>query len=64
MIRGATALKSARALPHIEREVIIPVVNGNEISELTELIEDIVPHAFLIISDAHEVLGEGFQRRS
>ena len=34
-----------------------------EIAQLTEIIEDVDPDAFVIISDVHEVLGEGFRRR-
>jgi len=39
------------------------VVTRKEISKLTELIENIDSDDFAIISDVHEVLGEGFRRR-
>ncbi|UCF63945.1 MAG: YitT family protein [bacterium] len=61
--RGATALKARGLYKNIDREVIMTVVTRKEISQLTELIEDIDPDAFVIISDVHEVLGEGFRRR-
>ena len=63
MSRGATALKARGLYKNIEREVLMTVVTRKEISELTELIENIDPDAFVIISDVHEVLGEGFRRR-
>ncbi|MEJ2633714.1 MAG: YitT family protein [Calditrichia bacterium] len=61
--RGATALKARGLYKNIDREVLMTVVTRKEIGELTELIEDIDPDAFVIISDVHEVLGKGFRRR-
>ncbi len=61
--RGATALKAFGLYKKIDREVIMTVVTRKEISELVETIKEIDPGAFVIISDVHEVLGEGFRRR-
>ena len=61
--RGATALKARGLYKNIDREVVMTVVTRKEIAQLTEIIEDIDPDAFVIISDVHEVLGEGFRRR-
>lgn len=61
--RGATALKARGLYKNIDREVVMTVVTRKEIPELIEIIEDIDPDAFVIISDVHEVLGEGFRRR-
>jgi uncharacterized membrane-anchored protein YitT (DUF2179 family) len=61
--RGATALKARGLYKKIDRDVIMTVVTRKEIPELIEIIEDIDPDAFVIISDVHEVLGEGFRRR-
>lgn len=61
--RGATALKAFGLYKKIDREVIMTVVTRKEISELVETIKEIDPDAFVIISDVHEVLGEGFRRR-
>jgi uncharacterized membrane-anchored protein YitT (DUF2179 family) len=63
MSRGATALKAHGLYKNIDREVLMTAVTRKEISELTELIENIDPDVFVIISDVHEVLGEGFRRR-
>ncbi len=63
MSRGATALKARGLYRNIDREVVMTVVTRREVRELTDLIEDIDPDAFVIISDVHEVLGEGFRRR-
>lgn len=61
--RGATALKAFGLYKKIDREVIMTVVTRKEISELVDTIKAIDPGAFVIISDVHEVLGEGFRRR-
>ncbi len=61
--RGATALKGRGLYKNIDREIIMTVVSRKEITLLTELIEDIDPTAFVIITPVHEVLGEGFRRR-
>ncbi len=61
--RGATALHGRGLYKNIERDVLLTVVSRKEISLLTELIEEIDPSAFVIISNVHEVLGEGFRRR-
>lgn len=61
--RGATALQARGLYKNIEREVIMTVVTRKEITLLTEMIEEIDPDAFIIISEVHEVLGKGFRRR-
>jgi uncharacterized membrane-anchored protein YitT (DUF2179 family) len=61
--RGATALKAHGLYKNIDREVIMTVVTRKEIRQLTDIIEEIDPDAFVIISEVHEVLGEGFRRR-
>ncbi len=61
--RGATALHAHGLYKNVERDVIMTVVTRKEIGELTEIIENIDEDAFVIISDVHEVLGEGFRRR-
>jgi len=61
--RGATAMKSRGLYMDIEREVIFTVVTRREVNILTDMINEIDPKAFVIISNVHEVLGEGFRRR-
>jgi uncharacterized membrane-anchored protein YitT (DUF2179 family) len=59
--RGATGL-FGRGLYSTERkEVILCVISRAEEVKLKELVRQIDPKAFVIISDVHEVLGEGFK---
>jgi uncharacterized membrane-anchored protein YitT (DUF2179 family) len=61
--RGATALKSRGLYQNVEREVIVAIVTLKELGKLQELIRDIDPDAFVVVSNVHEVLGNGFRRR-
>lgn len=61
--RGATALHGKGLYTGKEKDVILAVVTRAEISNLKELVHSIDPHAFVILTDVHEVLGEGFKRR-
>lgn len=40
--------------------MIYSVIYKSQLQEMKELIHQIDPHAFITITDAHEVLGEGF----
>ncbi|MCD4742728.1 MAG: YitT family protein [Desulfobacteraceae bacterium] len=61
--RGATALHGRGLYSDQEREVLYTVITRKEISLLTEIVENIDPHAFIIINNVHEVLGQGFRPR-
>ena len=37
-------------------------IRRRQITELKDLVSEIDPRAFLILQDAHQVLGEGFRR--
>jgi len=63
MSRGATALKARGLYHNVEREIIFTIITLKELSQLTEIIKEIDPDAFVIINNIHEVLGKGFRRR-
>lgn len=60
MGRGATLLEGRGAYTRNNREVLYCVVARNEITRLKTLVQHIDPHAFVVVSDAHDVAGEGF----
>ena len=64
MSRGVTALDGRGAYTGETREVILVVFNKLELSRLKYLVHNIDPNAFVIVSDANEVLGEGFRKFS
>lgn len=59
--RGATLWAGKGAYTGTERQVIMTVVNRSEITRLKRIVSEVDPRAFIIISDAREVLGEGFR---
>ncbi|MBL1215500.1 MAG: YitT family protein [Ignavibacteriae bacterium] len=61
--RGATALKTRGLYKNVEREVLTTVVTMKELGQLQDIIKEIDSDAFVIISNVHEVLGNGFRRR-
>ncbi len=63
MDRGATALHGKGLYMNVEREILFTVVTRREVPLLVETVKGIDPHAFVIVNNVHEVLGEGFRPR-
>lgn len=61
--RGATAFKTRGLWTNTEREVIMTVVPFKETAKLTEKVREIDKDAFIILNNAHEILGKGFHKR-
>ena len=59
--RGATFLKGEGAYTGDDKNVILVIVQKKEVVELKRLVKNIDPSAFIIISDIHEALGNGFK---
>lgn len=64
MDRGATILHGEGAYSSDEKKVLMVAFKQKEIVPLKEKVNEIDPHAFLIVCDAHDVLGEGFRTYS
>ena len=60
--RGVTKLTAYGGYTDYERPILMCVVDQNEFMKLTQLVKSIDPTAFVIVTDASEVLGEGFKR--
>jgi uncharacterized membrane-anchored protein YitT (DUF2179 family) len=60
MDRGVTILKGQGSYTKRDRDVLYCVVAKNELSRLKSVITSVDPHAFVAVSDVHDVLGEGF----
>ena len=61
MDRGVTILHGQGAYTGKEREVLMCAFKQREIAAIRSAVKEIDPDAFLIVCDAHEVLGEGFR---
>ena len=62
--RGATFLKGEGAYSHKDTKVILTAVKRQQLAELKELVVAVDPDAFIIVQEAHQVLGDGFSRYS
>lgn len=61
MQRGVTVMQGKGGYTGEERTVLYCVISRSEVEELKSLVREADPHAFLVIGQAHEALGEGFQ---
>ena len=62
--RGATYLTGEGSYSHQPKKVILTVVKKQQIADLKRLVVGIDPDAFIVVQEAHQVLGEGFARYS
>ena len=62
--RGATFLHGEGSYSHKDTKVVLAAVKKQQIAELKALVMEIDPNAFLIVQEAHQVLGDGFSRYS
>ena len=62
--RGATFLHGEGSFTHAQTKVVLAAVKKQQITELKELVMAIDPKAFVIVQEAHQVLGDGFSRYS
>ena len=59
--RGVTWLNATGAYSERNKQVICCAVHKSEYTKIKRKVKEIDPHAFIIITNAGEVLGEGFQ---
>lgn len=62
--RGATFLHGEGSYSHNSTKVVLTAVKKRQITELKDLVMEIDPDAFVIVQEAHQVLGDGFARFS
>lgn len=62
--RGATFLHAEGSYSHTRTKVVLAAVKKQQLAELKELVVQIDPNAFIIVQEAHQVLGDGFSRYS
>ena len=62
--RGATFLHGQGYYSRQEKNVVLTVVKKRQLAELKELVMEQDEKAFVIVQEAHQVLGDGFSRYS
>ncbi|HOT92331.1 MAG TPA: YitT family protein [Anaerolineae bacterium] len=59
--RGVTILEARGGYTETPRPALYVVVYRTQVTQLKNIIAEIDPNAFVVVSEAHEVLGEGFR---
>ena len=62
LVRGVTYLRGEGAYSQTDKNVILTVVKSHQLAELKQKVVDVDPDAFVILQEAHQVLGDGFAR--
>ena len=62
--RGATFLHGEGSYSGHPTKVVLAAIKRQQLAELKELVTRIDPKAFIIVQEAHQVLGDGFSRYS
>lgn len=64
LCRGATFLHGEGAYSRESTKVVLTAVKRQQLAELKRLVVETDPNAFIIVQEAHQVLGDGFSRYS
>lgn len=62
--RGATYLHGEGSYSHRNTKVVLTAVKRHQVADLKRLVVEVDPDAFVIVQEAHQVLGDGFSRYS
>jgi uncharacterized membrane-anchored protein YitT (DUF2179 family) len=62
--RGATYLHGEGSYSRVNTKVVLAAVKKQQVTELKDLVTKIDPDAFIIVQEAHQVLGDGFARHT
>ena len=62
--RGATFLHGEGTYSRENTKVVLTAIKRQQLAELKELVVNVDPNAFIIVQEAHQVLGDGFSRYS
>lgn len=60
MRRGVTSLQAVGMYTHAQHNILMIALTVTEVSHLKVIVSRIDPHAFVIVSPAQEILGQGF----
>lgn len=60
--RGITLLRGQGFYKRQDKYILLSAVKRKQLAELKELVHGFDPNAFVILLDAHQVLGDGFKR--
>ena len=61
MGRGATLIEATGMYGKTDKNILLVVVKPNEMPKLKSIVQKYDPTAFIILSSAFEIIGEGFE---
>lgn len=64
MHRGVTLLEGEGYYSHKHTKVVMTAIRNRQLTDLKKVVAEVDPHAFVIIQDSHQILGEGFAKNS
>ena len=62
--RGATLLHGTGAYTGQDKRVLFSVLSKKEVGQVREIVREVDPMAFMIVTDVYDVFGEGFRPRN
>lgn len=62
--RGATYLHAEGSYSRADTKVVLTAVKRQQLADLKRIVVEIDPDAFIIVQEAHQVLGDGFAKYS
>jgi len=62
--RGSTFLYGQGSYSHNDTTVVLTAVKKQQLAEMKDIVAEVDPEAFIIVQEAHQVLGDGFARYS
>ncbi len=62
--RGVTFINSTGAYTEKAQKMIFCVISRRQVAVIRDIVKDIDPQAFMILSDVHDVMGLGFKSRN
>jgi uncharacterized membrane-anchored protein YitT (DUF2179 family) len=62
--RGVTGLEGKGMYTGVRKDVLICILRSRQVPRLKRIVKDVDPDAFVYLTDAREVFGEGFQAHS
>lgn len=60
--RGVTEIKTVGGFSGKDRNMLMCVARAPEVSRIIQIVRDLDPNAFTVVSDAGEILGQGFKK--
>jgi uncharacterized membrane-anchored protein YitT (DUF2179 family) len=60
--RGCTLLKSEGAYEGAENGLVLCAIRNNETYKITDITKEVDDSAFVVVTNASDILGEGFER--